>query len=97
MEYEVTETDEFRNWRENLRDLQAKHRIQARIDRVISGNFGDWKTEAGEVRAMRIDYGPGYRLYYVIRDKKVVFLLCGGDKKTQTADISKAVDLAREV
>ena len=57
MEYEVTETEEFKNWRENLQDLQARHRIQARIDRVISGNFGDWKTEAGEVRAMRIDYG----------------------------------------
>jgi len=97
MEYEVAETEEFKNWRGNLRDEQAKCRIQARIDRVISGNFGDWKTEAGEVRAMRIDYGRGYRLYYVIRDKKVVFLLCGGDKSTQTADINKAVDLAREV
>jgi putative addiction module killer protein len=97
MEYEVAETEEFRSWRENLRDLQAKHKIQARIDRVYSGNFGDWKTEAGEVRAMRIDYGPGYRLYYVIRDKKVVFLLCGGDKSTQTADIKKAVKFAEEV
>ena len=97
MEYEVAETEEFKDWRENLRDLQAKHRIQARIDRVISGNFGDWKTEAGEVRAMRVDYGPGYRLYYVIRNKKVVFLLCGGDKSTQTADIKKAVKLAEEV
>ena len=97
MEYEVAETEEFRNWRENLRDSQAKHKIQARIDRVISGNFGDWKTETGEVRAMRIDYGPGYRLYYVVRGKKVVFLLCGGDKSTQTADINKAVKLAEEV
>jgi putative addiction module killer protein len=97
VEYEVAETEEFRNWRENLRDSQVKHKIQARIDRVYSGNFGDWKTEAGEVRAMRIDYGPGYRLYYVIRENRVVFLLCGGVKKTQTADINKAVDLAREV
>ena len=97
MEYEVVETEEFRTWRENLRDLQAKHKIEARIDRVISGNFGDWKTETGEVRAMRIDYGPGYRLYYVIRNKKVVFLLCGGDKGTQTADINRAVDLAKGV
>ena len=97
MEYEVAETEEFRNWRENLRDSQTRYIIQARIDRVISGNFGDWKTEAGEVRAMRIDYGPGYRLYYVIRANRVVFLLCGGVKKTQTANINKAVDLAREV
>ena len=97
MEYEVVQTEDFRNWRENLRDRQAQRRIQARIDRVACGNFGDWKTEAGEVRAMRIDYGPGYRLYYVIRGTKVVFLLCGGDKRTQTADINKAVELAEEV
>jgi putative addiction module killer protein len=97
MEYEVVETDVFRLWRENLRDLQAKHRIQARIDRVISGNFGDWKTENGEVRALRIDYGPGYRLYYVIRGGNVVFLLCGGDKRTESADIKRATELAKEV
>ena len=97
MEYEVAETGIFSNWRKNLRDNQAKHRIQARIDRVKCGNFGDWKTEAGEVKAMRIDYGPGYRLYYVIRGMKIVFLLCGGDKHSQSADIKKAADLAREV
>jgi len=97
MEYEVIETEDFRNWRENLRDQQAQRRIQARIDRVVCGNFGDWKTESGEVRAMRIDYGPGYRLYYVIRDTKVVFLLCGGDKRSQTADINKAIKLAKEI
>ena len=97
MDYVVFEREGFKIWRENLRDLQAKRRIQARIDRAISGNFGDWKTESGEVRAMRIDYGPGYRLYYVIRDNKIVFLLCGGDKRTQSADIQKAVELAKEV
>jgi putative addiction module killer protein len=97
MVYEVAETEDFKLWRENLRDLQAKHRIQARIDRVISGNFGDWKTEEGEVRAMRIDCIPGYRLYYVIRDKKVVFLLYGGDKRSESADIKKATELAKEV
>ena len=97
MDYVVSETNGFRSWRENLQDVRAKRRIQARIDRVISGNFGDWKTESGEVRAMRIDYGPGYRLYYVVRDNRVVFLLCGGDKSTQSADIQKAVKLAKEV
>jgi putative addiction module killer protein len=95
--YEIVETEDFKLWRENLRDLQTKRRIQARIDRVIFGNFGDWKTEKGEVRAMRIDYGPGYRLYYVIRGKKVVLLLCGGDKRTETTDIEKATELAKEV
>ena len=97
MEYEVFQTGDFRDWREKLRDRQAQRRIQARIDRVANGNFGDWKTETGEVRTMRIDYGPGYRLYYVIRNTRVVFLLCGGDKRTQTADINKAVELAKEV
>ena len=97
VEYEVAETEEFRKWRKSLRDRQIKRRIQARIDRVCSGNFGDWKTESGEVKAMRIDYGPGYRLYYVIRGKKLVFLLCGGYKNTQSADIKKAIELAREV
>ena len=93
----MAETEVFKNWRENLQDTQAKHRIQARIDRVILGNFGNWKTESGEVRAMKIDYGPGYRLYYVIRDNKVVFLLCGGNKRNQTADIKRATELAQEV
>ena len=97
MDYMVSETEDFKIWRENLRDAQAKHRIQARIDRAISGNFGDWKTESGEVRAMRIDYGPGYRLYYVVRDNRIVFLLCGGDKKSQSTDIKRATKLAKEI
>jgi putative addiction module killer protein len=97
MEYKVFETEVFKNWRENLQDRQLIYRIQARIDRVISGNFGDWKTESGEVKTMRIDYGPGYRLYYVVRGKKVVFLLCGGDKRTQTTDIKRAIEFAKEV
>ena len=97
MEYEVEQTDVFRNWREKLNDPQAKRRIQARIDRVYSGNFGDWKTESGEVRAMRIKYGPGYRLYYVIRNNRIVFLLCGGDKRTESADIRRATELAKEI
>jgi putative addiction module killer protein len=97
VDYVVCETKGFQIWRYNLRDSQAKRRVQARIDRAISGNFGDWKSEAGEVRAMRIDYGPGYRLYYVVRDNRVIFLLCGGDKRSQAADIQKAVELAKEV
>jgi putative addiction module killer protein len=61
------------------------------------GNFGDWKTESGEVRAMRIDYGPGYRLYYVIRHKKVVFFFFFCDKRTESADIKRATELAKEI
>ena len=97
MEYEVLSTQIFDSWFDNLKDIRAKVRLGARIDRARIGNFGDWKTEAGEVRAMRIDYGSGYRIYYVIRGNRVIFLLCGGDKRTQTADINKAVELAKEV
>ncbi|MCL2480645.1 MAG: type II toxin-antitoxin system RelE/ParE family toxin [Spirochaetaceae bacterium] len=87
----------YTKWFSSLKDERVKARIDKRIDRAKYGNFGDWKTEAGEVRAMRIDYGPGYRLYYVIRKNKIIILLCGGDKRNQRADIRKAVELAREV
>jgi len=80
-----------------LKDEKAKARIDKRIDRVKYGNFGDRETEDGEVRAMRIDYGPGYRLYYVVKDNRIIILLCGGDKRKQQADITKAAKLAREV
>jgi len=96
-EYQVYETEVYTKWFTSLKDERAKARIDKRIDRTKYGNFGDWKTEAGEVRAMRIDYGPGYRLYYVIRDNKIIILLCGGDKRNQQADIKKAVKLAKEV
>jgi putative addiction module killer protein len=96
-EYQVYETDVYTNWVASLKDERAKARIDKRIDRAKYGNFGDWKTEAGEIRAMRVNYGPGYRLYYVIRDNILIILLCGGDKRNQEADIKKAVDLAQEV
>ena len=96
-EYQVYETEVYTKWFASLNDERAKARIDKRIDRAKYGNFGDWKTEAGEVRAMRIDYGPGYRLYYCIRDAKIIILLCGGDKRNQQADINKAAKLAGEV
>ena len=96
-EYQVFETEVYTKWFASLKDEKAKARIDKRIDRAKYGNFGDWKTEAGEVRAMRVNYGPGYRLYYVIRDNSLVILLCGGDKRNQEADIKKAADLAQEV
>lgn len=96
-EYHIYETEVYTKWYASLKDERAKARIDKRIDRAKFGNFGDWKTEAGEVRAMRIDYGPGYRLYYVIRDNTIIVLLCGGDKRNQQADIKKATELAGEV
>ena len=97
MAYELKSTVEFKKWLDGLRDSRAKVKISARIDRAVTGNLGDWKTEQGEVKAMRIDYGPGYRLYYVLRNNTIIFLLCGGDKSTQQADITRAIGLAKEV
>ncbi|WP_461257691.1 type II toxin-antitoxin system RelE/ParE family toxin [Treponema sp. R80B11-R83G3] len=96
-EYQVYETEVYTKWFASLNDERAKARIDKRIDHAKHGNFGDWKTETGDVRTMRIDYGPGYRLYYVIRNNKLIILLCGGDKRNQQADIKKAAALAQEV
>jgi len=97
MEYETESTDIFDNWIDGLKDIRAKVKMNVRISRAKKGNFGDWKTEAGEVRAMRDDYGPGYRMYYVVRNNNLIFFLCGGVKKSQSADIKKAVELAKEI
>ena len=67
MEYEVEQLDSFTCWFDNLTDKRAKDRVKARIERAKGGNFGNWSPEGGKVRAMVIDYGPGYRLYYTIR------------------------------
>ena len=77
--------------------MRAKARIQARIDRMEVGNFGDTRPVGKGVRELRIHYSPGYRVYFVQRGSVVVMLLCGGEKKTQQADISKARELAGEL
>ena len=92
---ELTET--FSAWLHGLKDKKAKARIRARVERAAKGNFGDWSPEGGEVRAMRIDYGSGYRLYFTVRDNRIVFLICGGDKRTQEADIKLAHKLVKEI
>ena len=95
--YEAEKTEIFAKWLDNLKDHHAKARVKTRIERAKKGNFGDWSPEGGEVRAMCIDYGPGYRLYYTIRHNKIIFLLCGGNKSTQQADIKKAHKLIEEI
>jgi putative addiction module killer protein len=95
--YEILQTEMFTQWFSGLRDTRAKARIRARIERAHIGNFGDWAPEGGELRSLRIDYGPGYRLYYTIRDGIIIILLCGGDKRTQKADIKRAHALLEEV
>lgn len=97
MPIEVRQTEVFADWFAELRDRQARARITARIRRLSLGNPGDVKPVGSGVSEMRIDYGPGYRVYFVRRGDTVVILLCGGDKRTQDRDIKLALELAREV
>jgi len=92
---EIRKTDTFERWFTGLRDRRAVARIKSRIDRLQLGLFGDVKPVGESVSEMRIDYGPGYRIYFVQRGREVVILLAGGDKRTQTRDIEKALELAR--
>lgn len=94
---EVRQTGIFSAWLAGLRDRRTRDRILARIDRLSIGNPGNVKPVGEGVSEMRIDYGPGYRLYFVQRGKTVVILLCGGDKSTQAADIKRAIQMAQEV
>ena len=94
---EVRQTEVFARWLGSLRDRQARARIQARIDRLEIGNPGDVKPVGGGVSEMRIDYGPGYRVYFVERGATLVILLAGGDKRTQSRDIATAQELARNL
>jgi putative addiction module killer protein len=90
-------TPVFDKWFEHLRDRKAAARIQARIDRAESGNLGDCKAVGEGVSEMRIDYGPGYRLYFLRRGPEVVILLVGGGKATQAKDIELAKRLSKQV
>ena len=94
---EVRQTDEFQRWLRNLRDDRAVARIAARIRRLEQGNPGDAKSLGSGLLEMRIDYGPGYRVYYVRIGVVIVVLLCGGDKRTQQRDIRRAQALAAEL
>jgi putative addiction module killer protein len=86
----IRRTGEFDKWFNKLRDPEAKARILARIKRLAEGNPGDVKPAGEGVSEMRIDYGPGYRVYYKDAGKEIIILLCGGDKTTQQADIDRA-------
>jgi putative addiction module killer protein len=94
---DIRETDEFAEWFAKLRDVQARGRIVARLRRLSLGNPGDVKSVGQGVLEMRIDYGPGYRVYIAYRGAKRAIILCGGDKRSQPRDIAKAVKLAGEV
>ncbi|UYO75173.1 type II toxin-antitoxin system RelE/ParE family toxin [Halomonas qinghailakensis] len=94
---EVRTTDKFTKWFKSLNDRRAKARIQARIDQVEMGHFGDVAPVGEGVSELRIFYGPGYRVYFVQKGAVVVILLSGGDKSSQKADIVKAKEIARQL
>jgi putative addiction module killer protein len=94
---EIRETDEFKKWIRSLRDSIAKAKIASRIQRLKYGNPGDVKPVGEGVSEMRIDHGPGYRVYFVNRGNTIVVILCGGDKTTQQSDIDRALRLADEL
>jgi putative addiction module killer protein len=94
--FTILESATYKAWFEGLRDVRAKARIDARIRRAALGNLGDWKAFEG-IGEMRIDYGPGYRVYFARRGQIVILLLCGGDKRTQAADIKRAKQMLSDL
>lgn len=94
---EIRKTDTFARWIDSLRDLRARAKVQVRIERLAAGNPGDFKLVGEGVAEMRIDYGPGYRVYFKRVGRQIVVLLAGGDKSTQDADIALALRLARNL
>ena len=93
----VRQTDIFRDWLAALRDKQAAAIIRRRITRLELGHFGDTKVIGDGVSELRIDFGPGYRLYFTRRGEALVILLCGGDKGSQARDIARAKQMAKEL
>ena len=94
---EIRKTEIFAKWIDGLHDIRARARILARIERLAAGNPGDVKPVGEGVSELRIDYGPGYRVYYKKQGQKVVILLAGGDKSTQAKEIKTALRLARNL
>jgi putative addiction module killer protein len=94
---EVRQTERFAQWLEDLRDLRARARVQARIERLISGNPGDVRPVGSGVSELRINYGPGYRVYYQQKGSTLIILLAGGDKSSQVRDIEEALMLSRQI
>ena len=94
---EVRKTDVFAKWLDEIQDIRARARILVRIERLSSGNPGDVKPVGEGVSELRIDYGPGYRVYYKKQGQTVIILLAGGDKDSQTKDIKTALRFARNL
>ncbi|MEX2163164.1 MAG: type II toxin-antitoxin system RelE/ParE family toxin [Sulfuricaulis sp.] len=94
---EIRKTAHFAQWLDDLKDIQARARVQARVERLAVGNPGDVEPVGEGVSELRINYGPGYRVYFKKRGRDVIILLAGGDKSTQAKDIKAALRLARNL
>ena len=94
---EIRKTTAFAKWLDGLRDIRARARVQARIERLAGGHAGDVRPVGEGVSELRIDYGPGYRVYFQKRGRDLVILLAGGDKRSQPSDIRTALRLARNL
>jgi len=88
--FTVQQTEEFQAWLDALKDFRAQVRIAARLRLAEAGNLGDWKPVGGEISEMRIDVGPGYRLYFTRRGSILIVMLAGGNKSSQARDIKRA-------
>ena len=94
---EVRKTEVYARWLDGLRDARARARVLVRVERLAAGNPGDVRPVGEGVSELRIDYGPGYRVYFTKQGRTVVILLAGGDKRTQDRDIATALRLARNL
>ncbi len=95
--FELRKTEVYAKWLDGLRDVRARARILARIERLADGNPGDARPVGEGVSELRVDYGPGYRVYFTRQGRTILVLLAGGDKRTQSRDIATALRLARNL
>ncbi len=95
--FTVLQTEEFRDWLDALKDMKAQVRITARLRLAEAGNLGDWKAVGAGLSEMRVDVGPGYRLYFTRRQNILIVMLAGGDKSTQARDIKRAQKLLTQL
>ena len=93
----VKETEVYREWINSLKDLAGRARIQVRVDRLVHGNPGNHRDLTQGISELKIDFGPGYRVYYTKRGNDLLILLAAGDKSTQRKDIARAIELAKKV
>ena len=93
----VEETEVYRDWINSLKDLAGRARIQVRVDRLVHGNLGNHRNLTQGISELKVDFGPGYRVYYTKRGTRLLNLLAGGNKSTQRKDIVRAIELAKNV